>query len=445
MDARMTADQPLQPPEPPPSFPDGKRKPPTIDLTATEVETASAAEPVSGPAPDDVAPAVTAADAPPPPESPAPETTSAPTSAAEPPPASPAPPRRRSAAGLIGAGIVGGAVAAGAVFAANLFLASDSDTSALEARLAGVELELRELRSRDPGTAGTTDPRALDELTARIAKLEAAVAAPKPAPLDPALANRISAIEGQVKAMAETVGVLGRRHDEIAALAGEAKARAEAASAAAAELARKLSAQPAIGKAEIDTLAARIATTEQELGKLAARPPGDDRVSRLAIATTALRSVVERGEPYAAELAAAKALGVGAAALGALEPFAATGLPSARQLAREISDLAPALLQAAGGAPRDSTFLERLQSNAERLVRIRRIEEVAGSDPTSVVARIEVKAAHGDLAGALAELTSLPEAARAPAEAWIKKAQARAAAVDAARKLSADALAGLSK
>jgi len=43
------------------------------------------------------------------------------------------------------------------------------------------------------------------------------------------------------------------------------------------------------------------------------------------------------------------------------------------------------------------------------------------------------------------ELASLPEAARAPAAAWIKKAQARAAALDASRKLAADSLAGLGK
>ncbi len=48
-------------------------------------------------------------------------------------------------------------------------------------------------------------PSAVDDLAGRLAKLEAAVATPRPAALDPALANRISAIEGQVKALGETV------------------------------------------------------------------------------------------------------------------------------------------------------------------------------------------------------------------------------------------------
>jgi hypothetical protein len=54
-------------------------------------------------------------------------------------------------------------------------------------------------------------------------------------------------------------------------------------------------------------------------------------------------------------------------------------------------------------------------------------------------------AARDDLAGALAELTKLPPSERAPADAWIKQAQARAAAIDASRRLAADSLAGLGK
>jgi hypothetical protein len=139
-----------------------------------------------------------------------------------------------------------------------------------------------------------------------------------------------------------------------------------------------------------------------------------------------------------------KALGADPKSLAALEPFAASGVPSVATLAREFSELAPALQQAAGVTPRDG-ILEKLQAGAERLVRIRPVDAVAGSDPSAIVARVEAKAAHGDLAGALAELAKLPPAARAPAEAWSKKAEARIAAIDASRRLAADALAGLAK
>ena len=100
--------------------------------------------------------------------------------------------------------------------------------------------------------------------------------------------------------------------------------------------------------------------------------------------------------------------------------------------------------RAAGTAPRDGGFLDRLQANAEKLVRIRPIERSRPAmTPSRSLSRIEVKAAHADIAGALAELAKLPPAVRAPALAWIAKAEARSKAVDASRRLAADALAAL--
>jgi hypothetical protein len=166
---------------------------------------------------------------------------------------------------------------------------------------------------------------------------------------------------------------------------------------------------------------------------------------RTAVIGAALAAVVERGDPFADELAAARALVPEAGALAPLEGFAATGVPGADALARELTDLAPALLQAAAAAPPEGGILEKLQANAQRLVRIRPIEEVPGDDSAAVIARVEIKAARGDVAGALMELGNLPATVRAPAQAWISKAQARAAALAASRAFAADTLAALAK
>ena len=56
--------------------------------------------------------------------------------------------------------------------------------------------------------------------------------------------------------------------------------------------------------------------------------------------------------------------------------------------------------------------------------------------PSAVLARIEIDAAKADIAAALADLGKLPEATRAPAQAWIAKANARQAALAAARAIS---------
>ena len=73
------------------------------------------------------------------------------------------------------------------------------------------------------------------------------------------------------------------------------------------------------------------------------------------------------------------------------------------------------MLRAAGAPPRDGGFLERLQANAEKLVRIRPVdEEPRGDDRAAMLARVEQRAAQGNIAGALAELAKLPAEARAP-------------------------------
>jgi hypothetical protein len=148
--------------------------------------------------------------------------------------------------------------------------------------------------------------------------------------------------------------------------------------------------------------------------------------------------------PFAPELAAAKALGADPKALAALAPFAASGVPSADALGRELLALAPSLRPPPPPAPREG-FLQRLQVNAEKLVRVNPAAEAAGDDASAVVSRVEARAAAGDLAGALAELAKLPPAARAAAEPWIKKVEARAAALAAGRNLAAAALAGLAQ
>ena len=69
--------------------------------------------------------------------------------------------------------------------------------------------------------------------------------------------------------------------------------------------------------------------------------------------------------------------------------------------------------------------MEKLQAGAERLVRIRPVGDVPGDDPAAMIARIEAKAARNDISGALADLSKLPAAVRAPAEA-VDQARRRA-------------------
>ena len=360
-------------------------------------------------------------------------------------------PRMGSTGRLVAAAIGGGVVALLGYLAVDV-LRPGQDNEALQARLASTELQLRELATRP--AAFQSDPAVVAALSERIAKTESALAGLRSsASADAALTGRITALEGQVKSSGETVANLNRRADETATLARETRQRADANAAAVADLTQKvtkLAAAP-VERAELEALAKRIVAMESsaqalaaELSKRQAEAVTDPAV-RFAVAAAALRDAVDRGVPYAQFLTIAKSYVVDPKRLAPLEPFAATGVPSAAVLAQQLSELMPALYQAAGVAPRDHGLLDRLAANAEKLVRLRPVQDVPGADPSAMVVRVEVKAAHADIAGALAELAKLPVNVRAPAEDWIKRAESRAAAVQSGNRIAADALTALGK
>jgi hypothetical protein len=395
-----------------------RRRPPTIDLTATEVEAekpAAAQEPSQEPATQ-------------------PATADAPGSSGQQ-TDKPAPGRPRSSVKTAVAGIVAGAIAV-VTIGAGLWFGGYVPPGLL------------------PVSPNAQPPNssAIAEISARLNKIEGAIATqqkPVPPPqLDPALASRLAAAEAAAKSLSDSLTALTRRVDDAAAAAQNALAQAKSASTAAD--AAKSAAQTSVARSDLDALAARIAALESTTKTLAddlkhETATADDRAARLAVATEALRATVERGAPYPAELAAAKSLGADPSATAPLEPFAAAGVPAARALAHELASLAPALQQAAEPAASNSSFLSRLESNAQHLVRITPVDAPPGDDPASVVTRINVDATHADIAAALADTAKLPDAAKPLVAAWVEKAQARNAAIAASKKLAADALAALSK
>lgn len=306
----------------------------------------------------------------------------------------------------------------------------------LLARIAQLETQVGAPAKQDP------------QMQARLAKLEAQLNAPRAQ--DPQLLSRIVAAESAVKTLADIAVSREKRSDDIAAVAREARERAASAVSTAEAAQKESRAVSPESRADLDALNARLAALEQSArssqAELARRLAADDAKGRLAITAIALREAVESGMPFTAELAAVKSLSGDAAAVAAIEPFAASGVPSVESLGRELSTLMPAIWKVARKEePQQGSFLERLQTNAEKIVRIRPAGEAAGDDPASVRARIEARAGNADIRGALAELAKLPPDARAPAQAWIKKAEARNAAIAAARSFSQTALAALVK
>ena len=285
------------------------------------------------------------------------------------------------------------------------------------------------------------------DLTARLDKIERELAAQRS---DPALGNRIAELAARTKALADNLAALTRRVDEIAATSQSAAKGADTALNAAetAKSASEAASKDQVRHEDVDALASRIMALESAVKGLAAvtaplTSSGADDRARLTITAEALRAAVGRGAPYQSELSSLNALGVDAKKTEALEPFASSGVPSAASLARELDALVPALQDASEPRSGDTTFVERLKNNAQKLVRITPLNAPAGNDPQAVVDRIRIDATRADIGAALADINALPDAAKPLAAAFIKKAAAREAALTASQQIAAEALAAL--
>ena len=463
----------------------GADQPPSDAPAVSESASEAAAAPVSTPdapaAPEASSPEVHAAEAAAPAEATSEPSASEATEPVRPaevevlplPPPPPRVPRRRSlfwpmlASAIFGA--VLGLAALAVIWRYNVLEPYNIDVGGklASARLAALEARVRAIQPASapaPAPAAVAAPvvsapppavtKALDELTARVAKLEAAVQNPKPAPPDLALASRFAALENALKPLGDAVNAANKRVDDLTASLRDTRARLDTSAKALDDLIAAQRQHPAAEKADLDKLDARLVTLEAATKSLAttaaaagAADKSADRNLRTAVLANALRSAVMRGVPYAAELAGLKAQVADPQALAPLDAFAATGAPSQAALAQELAGLMPAITRAAepGGSAAEGNFMQRLRARASEFVQIRPVGDAAGDDPAAIVARLNNEIARQDIAGAVADLAKLPAAAKAPAAGFIAKVQARAAAITAAQRVAADALSSLGK
>jgi hypothetical protein len=274
----------------------------------------------------------------------------------------------------------------------------------------------------------------------RIARIEAAAA--RPQTLDPSVSERLSAADNAIKSLGIALTALTKRNDETAGGAAEARARADAAEKAVSQMRANIqdvtkNTAGGLSPGEVDVVQKRIAALEQ-----VAKAPPTDNAARLALSAAALRDAVLSGVPFVAELDEVKSLGADEKVLAPLISFANSGTPTSVALAQELRALLPALMKSSQ-AP--TGFLERLEANAGKLVRIRPVDAPAGDDASAVLARVEVEAAQAAIDDAIIDLGKLDAATRAPAQDWIRKAQARQAAFAAARQFASETTHALGK
>lgn len=287
-----------------------------------------------------------------------------------------------------------------------------------------------------PPAAPQVTSATVDALSGRVAAVEAKVG--KPA-ADPAIVARLDALEKSVGTIRGDIASLRAQSDKTASALNDAKSapRDAGASSGLAALDDRIS------KLERASTTAR-AELAQQGEKIADAKVMDDRPLRYVVAATLLDVAVRHNDPFEAQLTAARSLAAKPEVLKPLDTFAASGIPTPVALSRELLNIVPKLSPPPEAPSSSAGIVERLQAGASKLVRIERTDGV-GNDRGAIVTRVTAAALRNDFVEARRELKTLPEADRAPAQAWLDKADARDAALAASRKFADDALAGLAK
>lgn len=387
-----------------------RSEPVTIDLAAADTTIEPPVTEEMSPAPDSAPDPVETAEAP-----------AAPHAEAGSPAPSPQPAKGRGVGSLLAAGLVGGALAGGGIYAYDRIMPA-----------AGAPDLKAELSSRDAAIAGLAESIAaaktdvgtlrgdLDALKGELAGLKAAGApAPDLSGIEARMAEMETRIAGLAAGTVPADPALAGRLDAVGKTAADAAAAASAAGESAARTAEAVVAL----SARVDTLAADVA-------KAGAGGNGLAPAVARAIAAAALKSAIDRGQPFMAELETFASVAPEAAEIEQLRAFAASGVPGRAELGDEATSVANAILSASRQSSPDAGILQRLFDSARALVTVRPIGMVEGTGVEAVAARMEAQVQAGRLEAALAEIASLTGPAAEAAAALKARIEARLA-VDA--------------
>ena len=276
---------------------------------------------------------------------------------------------------------------------------------------------------------------AIETLSSRLAELEGQVS--KPVASDTALSSRLEVLEKSVAGL--KTDIAGARA-QTSKLASDIEATKSAPASVAAPAPPDLTAIE--GRlAEVE----RATRTDSERIAQATSRPADDVALRRLVVASMLDLSVRQSEPFPEALKAAKALASDPQMFKPLEDFAGSGVPNPAALCRELLTLVPKLEPpATANATTGTGIVERLQAGAAKLVRVERTDSV-GNDRGAIVARVTAAALRNDVSEARRELNSLTPADRTPAQGWLDKAAERDAALAAAHRFAAEAMAALAK
>ncbi len=376
-----------------------------------------------------------------------PEPTPGPTYSSEPPP-----PAARRGSGIAG-GLIGAALAlagvmglqwAGVMSSPGATAASTPATppvslAPVEAELAALKQELAALKAAPAPQAPAADPAiaaSIESLKGELSQLQTAVQSGSGGDNAAVAALNSKLQELEASNPAQTIAALDAKVKEL-----EAKATAPATEVT--EKITSIEGQITVATEAITKSDGRISALEQSVAGLTGQveqQASQPKVA-LAIAAAALKSAVDRGGPFTAELETLAAIAPSAAELEPLRPLAQAGVATEKTLIDSFGPVAEAMV-AADVPPVDENagLVSRLFDSARSVVKVRPVGEVAGEDAGARVARMEVAIKAGRFTDALTEYDAMPEAVKSAGAAYVAQVKGRLDATRLVDQLVANAM-----
>lgn len=364
-------------------------------------------------------------------------------------PTPPPPSRRANGLTWLGGGVLGGLVAlliAGGLQWAgvlpSLRNAEPVDLSPLQARIDDLAAQVETMQGAAPAVP--------DDLASKLDAAEASATANRDAIA--AAEGDLSALQERVTALTDTISSGGA--GENAGLEALSE-RTGAIETSLADLSSRLDAIEASGPASGDGAASQdVAAMQEDVASLRsgvdtlgqsldeARARIDTMASRLdkvesdieagagsrvaaAIAASALKSAADRGGGFMSELEAYASVANDQDTVAALRDYAASGVPTVSQLSERFPQVANRIVAAANGVGADAGIVDRLTASARSLVQVRPVGEVEGDRPGEIAARMEVALKDGDLSRVVSQWETLPEPAQEASSEFIADVKAR--------------------
>jgi hypothetical protein len=356
-------------------------------------------------------------------------------------------PVRRSGGGAFLGFVLGGIVAAGTGFGLARMVPGGwpmQGTSALEAQIKAQEDSLAGLKAQLSDLAA----RPVQDTTAEIATLKSELEkmiADSSAGIDPApmIAEATGDIQASIVALDGRLTEIEKRPVGVAG-AGVSSAAIAAYDRQLQDLRAQIAAQNGQGSdiaAQIEAIAAdakaQLAAAAQDAERLKAEAAAAVQTATTGAAMGRIRAAIEAGGPYAGAVADLMALGV------QIPPdiagLAETGVPTLTDLQRSFPAVARDALSAALRAQTPTGWGDRLTAFLRTQTGARSLSPRDGTDPDAVLSRAEGLLADGDIAATLAELGTLPAAAKDVLAPWVTEAESRQKAIAVLSALSAAA------